>query len=118
MDDYRDSLAKLLDMARGDVVTRIFLATDDPAAEAALRATFVNGLPLPAADRSKPAKGHMLHCLWQDLLMQPTARKALVDEPRLSSRPVLLDAFCSSFRTAVWPRPAWPQLMGSAAGLW
>ena len=45
LDAYRDHLFRLTDMARGDASTRVFLATDDPEAEADLRSSFAEGVP-------------------------------------------------------------------------
>ena len=47
LDEYREHLFRLTDMARGDRSTRVFLATDDPAAEDDLRGSFVEGEPWP-----------------------------------------------------------------------
>ena len=40
---YKAQLYRLMDMAQGDIVTRVLLATDDPSAEAELKSAFVDG---------------------------------------------------------------------------
>ena len=65
---YKAELYRLMDMAEGDIPTRVLLATDDPTAEAEVRGAFVDGGSLAVALRCEGDEVDVEDCSWTQLL--------------------------------------------------
>ena len=59
---YKAELYRLMDMAQGDIPTRVFLATDDPSAEAEITGAFVDGGSLAAILKCEGSEGQVEDC--------------------------------------------------------